>query len=248
MTICKQKLNGCCNVSTAYPNIRAIIQHYESVYDTHNTFCIEFSTNVPLIYDALQGSIYAVFRFLSPKGTLLALSLSHSAKPSGITAKIMFKNCTLWSLPQLTAQQSVCVYVPSHSLGSKVTQSLLDFTFLNDFMWWRFHFCDILHIVLFIELQDWECVLVLPMTDILLRMLLKSRMARSVYVTALPSSCVVTVPGVRERNTKPKLRAAVTIAPSSGDWALYSSSPSGSERQRQQARKTTRKRTDNQIK
>ncbi len=60
-------------------------------------------------------------------------------------------------------------------------------------------------------------MLVLPMTDILLRMLLKSRMARSVYVTALPSSCVVTVPGVRERNTKPKLRAAVTIAPSSGD-------------------------------
>lgn len=57
----------------------------------------------------------------------------------------------------------------------------------------------------------------IPMTDILLRMLLKSRMARSVYVTALPSSCVVIVPGVRERNTKPKLRAAVTNAPSSGD-------------------------------
>lgn len=93
-------------------NIRTIIQHYESVYDTHNTFCIEFSANVPLIYDAWQGSIYAVSRFLSPEGILLAPTLSHSAKPSGITAKIMFKNCTLWSLPQLTAQKKcVCKYL-----------------------------------------------------------------------------------------------------------------------------------------
>lgn len=108
-------------------------------------------------------------------------------------------------------------------------------------MWQLFHFCDILHSVhfthifkwfLLCKMQEWECVLALPITDILLRMLLKSRMARSVYVTTLPSSSVVTVPGVRERNTKPKLRAAVTNAPSSGDWALYTSSPLGSERQR----------------
>lgn len=55
------------------------------------------------------------------------------------------------------------------------------------------------------------------MTDILLRTLLKSSMASRVYVAERPISVVVIVPGVRERNTKPKFRAAVTRAPSSGD-------------------------------
>lgn len=44
-------------------------------------------------------------------------------------------------------------------------------------------------------------------------------------MTAWPISYKVMVSGVRDRNTKPKLRAAVTRAPSSGDCAWYTSSP-----------------------
>lgn len=65
----------------------------------------------------------------------------------------------------------------------------------------------------------------IPITDILLRTLLKSRIASSLYIFVSPISTTVMVSGVRARNTNPKFLAAVTRAPSSGDWAWYTKLP-----------------------
>lgn len=63
------------------------------------------------------------------------------------------------------------------------------------------------------------------MTDMRFRSLLKSRRASTSYVVSFPNSLMVMESCVRDRNTKPKQRAAVTKAPSSGDAAWYTSSP-----------------------
>lgn len=68
------------------------------------------------------------------------------------------------------------------------------------------------------------------MTDILLRSLLKSRIASRRYTRSFPISITVMDSGVREQNTKPKFLVAVTRAPSSGDWAWYTSSPGKREK------------------
>lgn len=58
-----------------------------------------------------------------------------------------------------------------------------------------------------------------PRTDILLRSLLKSSMASTLYVLFIPSSLMVMVSCVRARKTYPKFLAANTSASSSGEAA-----------------------------
>lgn len=58
-----------------------------------------------------------------------------------------------------------------------------------------------------------------PRTDILLRSLVKSSMASTLYVLFTPSSLMVMVSCVRARKTYPKFLAANTSASSSGEAA-----------------------------